>query len=245
MHSAVTPASPASSASAASAASSAAAAAVAPERPLLVVFGAGGHGRVAADAALASGCFRAVLASDRRESLWGSELLPGVQVLSPRALRDLPQPWELHVAIGDNASRQREARLLLEQEARGARLASVVHPRAAVALGARIGAGCLLAAQCVVGPLAVLGDGVIVNHTAVVDHDCTLGAWAHIAPGARLGGAVRVGEAALVGAGSTVLRNLGVGARCILGAGAVALHDLPDDTCWAGVPARQASHGAA
>lgn len=208
--------------------------------PLLVVFGAGGHGRVAADAALASRAWRAVLACDRNEATWGSELLPGVQVLSPAALRKLAGPWALHVAIGNNALRQREARALLDDEARDAQLASVLHPSAAVAVGARIGAGCLLAAHCVVGPLAVLGEGAIVNHTAVVDHDCSVGAWAHVAPGARLGGAVRVGESALIGAGSTVLRNVGIGARCVLGAGAVALHDLPDDSCWVGVPAREA-----
>lgn len=210
------------------------------ERPLLVVFGAGGHGRVVADAALASGAWRAVLACDRREQLWGSELLPGVTVVSPDALRDLAEPWCLHVAIGDNASRQREAHALLGEQARAARLASVVHPSAAVAVGARIGPGCLLAAQCVVGPLAVLGEGAVVNHGAVVDHDCRVGSWAHVAPGARLGGGVQVGDAALVGAGSTVLRGLTLGAGSTLGAGAVALRDVPDGACWVGVPAQAA-----
>lgn len=215
------------------------------ESPALVVFGAGGHGRVVADAALASGRWRAVLACDRREQLWGGELLPGVPVLSPAALRELAGPWELHVAIGDNASRKREAQALLRDEARGAQLASVVHPSASVAVGTRIGAGCLLAAQCVVGPLAILGEGAVVNHAAVVDHDCTVGAWAHVAPGARLGGGVRVGEATLVGSGSCVLRGLSVGAGSILGAGAVALQDVPDGACWVGVPAHpaQASRG--
>ncbi|WP_297911242.1 acetyltransferase [Thiomonas sp.] len=206
--------------------------------PLLVVFGAGGHGRVAADAALASGRWSAVLACDREPALWGSELLPGLRVLAPRSLRELPRPWGLHVAIGDNASRRREARALLLDEARAAFLASVIHPLAALSPSAEVGPGCLLAAHCVVGPLALLGEGVIVNHTAVVDHDCTVGAWAHVAPGARLGGAVRVGAAALLGSGCSVLPGLRVGEASVLGAGAVALRDLPDSERWAGVPAR-------
>ncbi len=209
--------------------------------PLLIVFGAGGHGRVVADAALASGAWRAVVATDRDPAQWNAELLPGVPVLPLDAVAALPAPLALHIAIGTNAYRRAEAARLRDL----APLASVIHPHASVAVTARIGVGCLLTAQCVVGPLARLGAGVIVNHGAVVDHDCDVDAWAHIAPGARLGGAVRVGEAALVGAGSTVLRNLSIGAEATLGAGAVALCDLPPAQSWAGVPASRLATASA
>ncbi len=204
------------------------------EKPVLIVFGAGGHGRVAADAALASGAFVRVVASDRNAATWGSELLPGVPVLSPEDASALPGPRVVHVAIGNNPVRRDEAARL----ASIGPLTTIVHPSASVAASARIRPGCLITAQCVVGPMAELGEGAIVNHGAVVDHDCRIGAWAHIAPGVKLGGAVQVGEAALVGAGSTVLRHLRVGAGSTLGAGAVLLQDLPDGEAWAGVPAR-------
>ncbi|HOI66668.1 MAG TPA: NeuD/PglB/VioB family sugar acetyltransferase [Thiomonas arsenitoxydans] len=204
------------------------------DKPVLIVFGAGGHGRVAADAALLSGAFARVVASDRNPATWGSELLPGVPVLSIDDASALPGPRALHVAIGHHAIRRDEAARL----ASIGPLATVVHPSASVAASARVQPGCLITAQCVVAPMAELGMGVIVNHGAVVDHDCRIAAWAHVAPGVRLGGAVQVGEAALVGAGSTVLRNLRVGAGATLGAGAVLLQDLPDGESWAGVPAR-------
>lgn len=209
------------------------------DTPVLVIFGAGGHGRVAADAALASGAFARVVASDRNPAAWGSELLPGVPVLPPEEAAALPGPRVVHVAIGSNAARRDEAQRL---QAFGP-LATIVHPTAAVAPSARVAAGCLITAQCVVGPMAEIGTGAIVNHGAVVDHDCRIGPWAHIAPGARLGGAVTVAAAALVGAGSTVLRNLHVGAGATLGAGGVLLDDLPDGQSWGGVPAR-ALHAA-
>jgi sugar O-acyltransferase (sialic acid O-acetyltransferase NeuD family) len=202
--------------------------------PLLIVFGAGGHGRVVVDAALASASFRTVVASDRDPSLWGQQLLPGVPIVSPAALHALPKPLALHVAIGNNLVRQKEALALRDI----APLVSVIHPRASVAQSSRIAPGCLLAAHCVVGPLAELDEGVIVNHGAVVDHDCRIGAWSHIAPLAALGGAVRVGTASLVGAGSVVLRDLTIGAGVTLGAGGVALKDVPAGQSWAGVPAR-------
>ena len=204
------------------------------DKPVLIVFGAGGHGRVAADAALLSGAFSRVVASDRDAATWGSELLPGVPVLSPEAASALPGPRVVHVAIGNNQVRPDEAARL----ASIGPLATIVHPSASVAASARVQPGCLITAQCVVAPMAELGMGAIVNHGAVVDHDCRIAAWAHVAPGVKLGGAVQVGEAALVGAGSTVLRNLRVGAGATLGAGAVLLQDLPDGEAWAGVPAR-------
>lgn len=207
------------------------------DKPLLIVFGAGGHGRVAADAALCSRAFARVVASDRNPAAWGTDLLPGVPVLSPADASALTAPLAVHVAIGNNPVRRQEA-ARLAAELPQAQLASIVHPHASVAATARIGPGCLITAQCVVGPMAELGEGAIVNHGAVVDHDCRIAAWAHIAPGVKLGGAVQVGEAALVGAGSTVLRDLRVGAGATLGAGAVLLQDLPDGDAWAGVPAR-------
>ncbi len=206
----------------------------APCDTLLIVFGARGHGRVVADAALAAGGWRGVVASDRDPALWGTQLLPGVPILAPDALRGLSGNLALHVAIGDNTSRRAEAEAL-----RGlAPLASVVHPRAALAPSAEVGPGCLLAAQAVVGPLARLGAGVIVNHGAVVDHDCALDAWCHVAPGAVLGGGVRVGAGALLGAGCVVLPERTVGAAATLGAGALATRSVPDGQRWAGVPAR-------
>jgi len=211
------------------------------DKPVLIVFGAGGHGRVAADAALLSGAFARVVASDRNPATWGGELLPGVPVLSIDEASALPGLRAVHVAIGNNPVRRDEAARL----ASIGPLATIIHPHASVAASARIGPGCLITAQCVVGPMAELGAGAIVNHGAVVDHDCRIGAWAHIAPGARLGGAVQVGEAALVGAGSTVLRNLRVGADATLGAGAVLLQDLPDGAAWAGVPARPLAQASA
>ena len=206
------------------------------DKPLLIVFGAGGHGRVAADAALRSGAFRGVVAGDRNPAAWETELLPGVPVLAADALAALPGQLALHVAIGGNAVRKAEAQAL-GAELPHAALATIIHPHASVADTARIAPGCLITAQCVIGPMAELGIGAIVNHGAVVDHDCRVAAWAHIAPGVRLGGAVRVDDAALVGAGSTVLRNLRIGRDAVLGAGAVLLEDLPDGQTWGGIPA--------
>jgi sugar O-acyltransferase (sialic acid O-acetyltransferase NeuD family) len=197
----------------------------------LLILGAGGHGRVVADAALRTQRWGEVRATARGLERSG-ELLPGVPLQAFEAA--LAQARAVHVAIGDAAARR------LESEAAGLeRLATVIHPEASVSVHAQVGDGCFVAARAVVGPLARLGRGVIVNHGAVVDHDNGVGDFSHVAPNATLGGSVQVGEGVLVGAGATVLPGLRVCAHAVIGAGAVVTQDISEPGVYAGVPARR------
>lgn len=200
----------------------------------LLIFGAGGHGRVVADAARAAGA-TALLASDRNQALCQGELLPGVSLHLP----DAPAPAQataLHVAIGNNTARERESQALGLQ-----RLHTVCHPAASVSPFAQLGAGSFVAAQAVVAPGVRLGLGAIVNHGAVVDHDCEVGAFAHIAPGAVLGGGVHIGTRVLVGAGAVVLPGLTVVAYAVVGSGAIVCQNIDTPGTYLGVPARKVS----
>lgn len=196
----------------------------------LVILGAGGHGRVVADAALATGSWARVRGTDRDPARCRGELLPGVPLLPLDAALALPGAV-FHVAIGSAAHREREARPLV------GRLASVLHPDASVSRWAQLGDGCFVAARAVVAPGARLDTGVIVNHGAVVDHDAQVGAFSHIAPQATLGGEVRVGAGVLVGAGACVLPALQLCDGCTIGAGAVVRAAIVQPGVHAGVPA--------
>ena len=199
----------------------------------LVILGAGGHGRVVADAALAARVWHRVVATDRDPARWGGELLPGVQVLPlEEALGLADAAW--HVAIGSPEARERETLQL------GARaLATVTHPAAVVSPFAQVAPGCFIAAHGVVAPHARLRTGVIVNHGAVVDHDVSVGGFTHVAPRAALGGEVRVGRCVLVGAGAAVLSGMTVCDQVTIGAGAVVPSPIDEPGVYAGVPARR------
>ncbi len=199
---------------------------------ILLIFGAGGHGRVAADAALETALWSRVLATDRNPDRCHGELLPGVAVLPVAEAFALADA--VHVAIGDAAGRQREASAL------GAKpFATVIHPRASVSTHAVMGPGCLVAAQAVVAAGARLGQSVIVNHAAVVDHDVHVGDFSHIAPLVALGGAVHIGARVLVGSGATILPGVRVADDVVIGAGAVVSSNLTEPGRYAGVPARR------
>ena len=198
----------------------------------LVVFGAGGQGRVVVDAALLMHRWSRIVVSDRKLPDNQSELLTGIGLLTVPAAQALDP--SVHVAIGNNQFRQREAGAWGHE-----RLVSVVHPAAVISVFSNIGAGCFVAAGAVIGPSAQLGIGVIVNHGAVVDHDVEIGSFSHIAPNASLGGHVKLGQRVLVGSGAVVLPSIVIGDDVTVGAGSVVTAHLLESGSYAGIPARK------
>lgn len=199
---------------------------------LLLLFGAGGHAKVAYEAVRLAQPDLFIEVFDDEARLLGHPFLDVCVSLSPPCLSD---GQFIHVAIGDNSARKRVAQSLIEK---GARLYTVRHPAAATSSSAAIQSGCLIAASAIVGPEGHLGMGAIVNHAAIVDHECHVGNWSHIAPGAVLGGRVTVGEGVLIGAGAVVLPGTRIGDWVVVGGGAVVTRDVPAGEVVVGMPAR-------
>ena len=54
----------------------------------------------------------------------------------------------------------------------------------------------------------------------------------------HIAGTVTIGADTLVGTGACVIPGIKIGSRCVIGAGAVVVRDVPDDTQVMGIPAR-------
>lgn len=206
----------------------------------VLVIGAGGHGRVVADAARAAG-MRVIGFTDRDASLRGKRV-DGVEVLGDDEALSAFDPRGVGLLNGVGTTGEASARRKLHERLanRGWTLASVVHPRATLGAGVELGAGVQVMAGAIVQPGARLGDGTIINTGAVVDHDCRIGAHCHVAPGAVLSGGVTLGEECHVGTGAVLIQGVILGARCLIGAGAVVTRTHGDDLKLIGVPARPA-----
>jgi len=205
--------------------------------PVLWILGAGGHGRVVADAAAASGRFADIAFFDD-DPARPLRIGPWAVLGDSQAFLALAAPQvaiERHVGIGDNARRDHFAQRC---ESLGLALATVVHPAAVVSAQATLAAGCFVAAGAIVAPGAVLGVAAVVNHGASVDHDNRFGRAVHVGPGAHLGGNVAAGDRAWIGLGAAVRHGARIGARALVGAGAVVVADVDDDTRVVGNPAR-------
>ncbi|MDF3072326.1 MAG: putative acetyltransferase [Polyangiaceae bacterium] len=201
----------------------------------LVVVGAGGHGRVVAEAATAAG-WKVLAFAD--QTLAGGELA-GVPVL-PGEVDDIArvaarEGAAIIVAIGTNATRRR---LQLALQSAGVELAVVIHPTAVVLGGAQVGDGTVVLARAMIGVDCRVGRGAIVNSGVILEHDGHLGDFSHLSPGVVTGGEVRVGEGAHLGVGVSVRNRARIGEWSVVGVGAAVVTDLPDRIVAYGVPAR-------
>jgi acetyltransferase EpsM len=204
----------------------------------VLVWGAGGHGKVVVDALMASGEWKVVGVLDDDEKKRGTEVL-GVKVIVlngdvAEVARGL-DCGRVAIAIGDNYVRFEK----LQQARRAGLVAvSVVHPRAHVSRFVKMSESVTILAGATINPGTTIEDNVCVNTSASVDHDNYLGGSCHIFPNATLTGGVRVGQFAYVGSGAVIAPNLTVGKYSCVGAGAVVLADVAEGRVVFGVPAK-------
>jgi sugar O-acyltransferase (sialic acid O-acetyltransferase NeuD family) len=209
-------------------------------RGKLLIVGAGGHGKVVADAAAGMNQWQEIAFVDKKYpalTLNGRWPVIADQSDLGALRRQFPQAM---VAVGDAVTR---LKVLNELKSIGFEIPIVRHPSCIVAEDVLLEEGVVVLAGAVINPGARIGRGCIVNTGASVDHDCTLGEGVHICPGARLAGEVVVGDCGWIGIGAVVIQQRKIGKGATVGAGAVVIRDVPDRLTVVGVPARTREPG--
>lgn len=202
------------------------------EHKNLIIIGAGGHGKVAADIALAMGRYQKISFLDDRPKRACPFPVVGTLHDSARWRADS----DFLVAIGVQAVRREIQEHL---ESMGAVLTTLVHPSAVLGSRVTIGAGTVVMAGTVINCDVCIGRGCIVNTGATVDHDSILGDFVHLSPGVHLGGSVTVGSGSWLGIGSTVVNNCKIIGNCVIGAGAAVCRSTAEPGTYVGVPAHK------
>jgi len=205
----------------------------------VIIVGAGGHGRVLADALLAAG--RSVLGFVDADPALSRLTCLGLPVLGTD--QDLFDGRWPDAVLANGVGGRPGARIRREVqerlEAEGRRFTGVIHPAAVVSRFADVDETAQVLARAVVQVGATVSHGGIVNTAAVVEHGCLLEPFVHLAPGAVLCGDVCIGAGGHVGAGAVVREGVRLGPGVIVGAGAVVLADHPGPGVLVGNPARE------
>lgn len=111
---------------------------------------------------------------------------------------------------------------------------SYVSPRASVLNDGAIGQNCFILEDNTIQPFVRIGDNVtlwsgnhIGHHSVIEDH-------VFIASHVVVSGNCRVGEASFLGVNATLRDGISIGARCVIGAGAVILADAEPEGVYMG-----------
>ena len=193
----------------------------------MLLYGAGGHGKVVLSCILAGNNPVHAIFDDHPDK---AELM-GIPVYG-RYNPDLFKTESILIAVGDNKLRR-----LISQKVRHT-FGIVRHPSAFTDPDVLIHTGSILLHGSIIQTGSVIGQHVIVNTHVSVNHDCVIGDFVHLAPGVVLCGNVHVGENTFVGAGSVITPNLTIGSNCFIAAGSVITNHIPDNSTVRGNPGR-------
>ena len=88
----------------------------------------------------------------------------------------------------------------------------------------------------------VIGDGTKLDALVHVAHNVIIGRNCEFTAGTIIGGGTTVGDTSWTGLNSTLKNKIKIGNKVIVGAGALVIHDVPDEDIVAGVPAKSIKH---
>lgn len=189
----------------------------------IVIFGAGGHAHVIADAIK--------LCGDRVIAFLDDDI-EKEDCTGPISSYINYTNCEFIIGIGACDVRNKLSRLNLKWHV-------VIHPSAIISPSTIIGEGTVVMANAVINARSNIGKHCIINTGAILEHDNILGNFSHLSVGAKTGGTVTIGKNTMVGIGANIRNNLSVCDNCIIGAGATVVKNITESGVYIGLPARK------
>ncbi|WP_209121738.1 acetyltransferase [Alkalihalobacillus sp. BA299] len=201
-------------------------------RNKLIIIGASGHGKVAADIATKMNKWSTIAFLDDNSNIKTSL---GIEIIGKSAdAFKFINDCDLFVAIGNNSIRKK---VYEDLESKGASIATLIHPDSIIGQQVEICSGTVVMPGAIINCCTHIGKGCIINTGVTIDHDNIIEDYVHLSPGVHLAGNVIIGKHSWLGVGSAVINNITINNCSIIGAGAVVINNITSSGTYVGVPA--------
>ncbi len=101
-----------------------------------------------------------------------------------------------------------------------------------------VGYGAIIAPLAQISPDVVISNNCILLGNSFVGHDTFVDEYAHIATNATVGSWCHIGKGVHIGSNATIKERITIGDYSLVGAGAVVVKDVPENSIVVGNPAR-------
>lgn len=150
----------------------------------IIVIGAGGHGKVIADAIVKMGKYELKGFIDVNEPV-GSKIFDEYKVISSQ--QDIEalvnNSTKFVIGVGNNEARKK----LRDNFPKNIAWATIIHPTAVIAHDVEIGIGSVVLANTTINAGSNIGEFTIIDSGTIVDHDCEIGDFNHLTIGTLVG----------------------------------------------------------
>ena len=150
----------------------------------IVIIGAGGHGKVIADAIIKAGQYKLLGFVDAKLPI-GTAIFGDYKIIETQdnIFSLLSDSTKFIIGIGNNEVRKN----IQKQLESSISWANVIHPSAVVASDVKVGEGSVVLANAVINASAQIGQFTIIDSGTIVDHECIIGDFSHLSIGTLVG----------------------------------------------------------
>lgn len=142
----------------------------------------------------------------------------------------------VYCPLGNNKLR---VKFLEYARALGYKTPNYIHPSVIISPNVTIGEGVYILIGTTIMPHTIIKDYVMISMGVHLAHHCVMDEGVFLSTGCNFGASIHAKRFAYCGISSTIMTGIHeLGEDCLVGAGAVVIHDVPDRAVMAGVPAK-------
>ena len=196
----------------------------------VIVYGAGGHGKMCIDIVKQSNNFNIVGIIDDdlskiNKNIFGIPILGNKKLLKIFLKNNLRQ---IIIGIGSIKNNAMRYDIYEEIKSSGFNVPNIIHPSAIIEPSVKLGEGIQIMAGAILGSDVKIGDNCIINSGSIVSHDSHIGNNVHITPGAVVGGHCIIGNNTMIGMSATIYLGLSIGKNVIIKNGMNIFSNIKD-----------------